>query len=427
MKKRQVVRLANDIELEFNNGNFTDKVDEIAYKNSVNVILLDINGRIIYTSQMVGNGARIIRTDLAINTKSLIKDVLESKNGKISYTSQFTKYKSQMFVYATLIPKSDVCLVMLDSIDPIDSTISVLQIQLIYVTIISLILSFVISIFISKKLSAPILNMNESAKKLATGNYNVIFEKGDYTEIDNLATTLNYATTELSKTDKLRKELIANVSHDLRTPLTMIKAYSEMIKDLSGNNKEKREEHLQVIIDETDRLTRLIEDMMDLSKLESGVFEIIKKDFNITEKVKNILHGFKSLYEKEGYEFILNANEVVNVNADETKIEQVIYNLLINAVNYSEENKKITINIYDNSENKTVKVEIVDNGCGITKEKLEYIWDRYYKTGEFHKTAKVGTGLGLSIVKNILKKHAGRFGAQSEESKGSTFWFELDK
>lgn len=424
MKKSEIIKLADKIESEYKKGNFVNTIDETAYKNSVNILLLDGKKNLIYTSEMTGNITRTFRPDI-IDVNELIDNMIESKNGKISYTTQLTKYKSQMFIYGTAIPNSNIYLVLMAPIDPIDSTTNVLQSQLVYITIISLIFSSIISIFISRKLAKPIVNIDEAAKKLAKGDYDVIFEKGDYTEIDNLVTTLNHTTTELSKTDKLRKELIANVSHDLRTPLTMIKAYAEMIKDLSGENKKKREEHLKVIIDESDRLTRLINDMMDLSKMQSGINEINKTEFNIVDTINHILKGFRVLHEKDGFEFLLNSPEEIKVNADETKIEQVLYNLIINAVNYSEENKKITINVLD-EENK-VKVEVVDNGCGISKDKLEYIWDRYYKSGEVHKTSKAGTGLGLSIVKNILEKHSGNYGVESIEGMGSKFWFELNK
>lgn len=424
MKKAEVIKLSEKIEKAYNTGNFIDSINEIAYKNMVSISLIDYNGNILYNSELQDNNLRSSHANVIVNTNDIINQIMNSRQKKISYTTQITKFKSQLFIYGTLIDKSNIFLVMVAPIDPIDSTTNVLANQLKYITAISLICSFIVSIFLSNKLINPISNIAKTANKLKKGDYDVVFERGYYTEIDNLATTLNAATNELGKTDKLRKELIANVSHDLRTPLTMIKAYAEMIRDISGDDKQKREEHLKVIIDESNRLTRLINDMMDLSKLESGVIEINKTEFDIVETIQILLKSFKMMYQKDGYVFNFNFNEPLMVCADETKIEQVIYNLVSNAVNYSDNDKNITINLMKDKNN--VKIEVIDHGRGIAKDKLPYIWDRYYKAGEVHKTSKTGTGLGLSIVKNIIEKHGQKYGVESEENKGSKFWFEVE-
>lgn len=425
MKKAEVIKLSEKIYDEYKKGNFINSIDQIAYKNSIGISIVDTYGNVLYTSQIQeDDNPRNQKPNILLNNADIVNQIINSPNGKVSYTMQIDRIKSKLFVYGMLLDKSNLCLVMTSSIDPIDSTISVLKNQLTYVTIISLVFSFVISIFISEKLSKPITKMNESAKRLKSGDYDVIFEKGDYTEIDNLATTLNAATNEMATTDKLRKELIANVSHDLRTPLTMIKAYGEMIQDLSGDNKEKRQQHIKIIIDEANRLTRLINDMMDLSKLESGVIVIKKEVFSITDTIRSMLLKFRNIYESQGYKFEFNVDEDIYVLADETKIEQVLYNLISNAVNYSDDNKNIIINLIKEKYN--LRVEVIDHGRGISKNKLMYIWNRYYKSGEIHKTSKTGTGLGLSIVKNILEKHGKKYGVESEENKGSKFWFELD-
>ena len=206
----------------------------------------------------------------------------------------------------------------------------------------------------------------------------------------------------------------------------MIKAYSEMIRDLSGDNKEKREEHLKVIIDETDRLTRLVNDMMDLSKIESGIISINKEKINFTEMASSLIDRIKlsSIDTEHTIEYIIPKD--LYVLADKTKIEQVLYNLIINAIKHSGEGKK-KILIKATATQKRVKVEVIDNGVGISKEDLEHIWDRYYKASESFTRNVQGSGLGLSIVKNILLKHKSNFGVESTEGKGSNFWFDLER
>ena len=268
--------------------------------------------------------------------------------------------------------------------------------------------------------------MNDTAKKLSKGDYNIVFEKCGYEELDELADTLNKATNSLERTDEIKRELIANVSHDLKTPLTMIKAYSEMIRDLSGDNKEKREEHLKVIIDETDRLTRLVNDMMDLSKIESGIISINKEKINFTEMASSLIDRIKlsNIDTEHTIEYIIPKD--LYVLADKTKIEQVLYNLIINAIKHSGEGEK-KILIKATATQKRVKVEVIDNGVGISKEDLEHIWDRYYKASDSFTRQVQGSGLGLSIVKNILIKHSSDFGVESELGNGSNFWFDLER
>lgn len=313
-------------------------------------------------------------------------------------------------------------LILLETeITPIDSTVDTLKVQLLCLTIVMIVLGVVLALFIAKKISEPIVSMNESAKELAQGNYKIEFEEKGSREVTELAHTLNYASSELSKVDALRSELIANVSHDLRTPLTMIKGYSEVMRDIPGENSP---ENLKVITDEASRLEDLVNDMLDLSKLESGNLGLDVSRFNLTQEIRSILGRYDKFAD---FTFIFEASEDVFVEADELKISQVIYNLVNNAVNYIGEDKTIIVRqmLHPASAAEMVRIEVIDHGAGIPANKLKDIWDRYYKVDKEHKRANVGTGLGLSIVKNILDMHGGSYGVASQEGEGSTFWFEL--
>ena len=273
---------------------------------------------------------------------------------------------------------------------------------------------------LSQKISHPIILVNHSAKELAKGNYSIEFAGKDYREIAELSETLNYAARELEKTETLRKELIANVSHDLRTPLTMIIAYAEVMRDLPGENTP---ENIQVVIDESSRLTNLVNDMLDISKLQAGVMERNSSVYNLTESIKSVLERYNKLKEQDGYIIDFQYQKDVMVKADEFKMYQVIYNLVNNAINYTGTDKKVEVR--QMIKNHTVRIEVADTGEGIAAEALPYVWDRYYKVDKTHRRAVMGTGLGLSIVKNILILHESAYGVESQQGKGSTFWFEL--
>ena len=334
--------------------------------------------------------------------------------------------KNNDLMYAKITKLSDgreIMVVADTRISPLDSTVKTLRIQLILCTIIAVIISFIVSFAISRHVAKPIETINKTAKKLAQGNFDVEFKGKGYREIEQLNDTLNCTSVELSKVDTLRCELMANVSHDMRTPLTMIVGYGEVMRDIPGENNP---ENVQVIIDEANRLTRFVNSVLDLSKLQSGMSEYNPEKTNLTGMLRDVEERYRKLMLDENFEITLSCagDEDVYIKCDEPKLFQVLLNLTDNAINYSNAPKKVVIKQTLN-EDGNVRVEVVDNGNGIDKDELPYIWDRYYKTDKSHKRNVAGSGIGLSIVKEILKIHSARFGVQTQKGVGSTFWFEL--
>ncbi len=311
--------------------------------------------------------------------------------------------------------------IMINSVlTPVNATVSTLKAQLKIISIIIIVIAFVLAVALSRSLSKSIIKINEGAKKLAAGDYDVKFNSHDYMEVSELSKTLNYAASELGKADSFQKELIANVSHDLRTPLTMIKGYAEVMRDIPGENTP---ENVQVIIEETEHLSGLVNDMLDISKLKAGTLSIQPEEYNITESIRHVLARYNKLREVEGYTIDFIYDTEVNVIADEQKMYQVLYNLVNNAINYTGDDKKVTV-IQKVSGN-TVRIEVKDTGEGVKQEDIPYVWDRYYKDKTAHKRAIQGTGLGLSIVKSVLELHGARYGVSSVQGQGATFWFEI--
>lgn len=328
------------------------------------------------------------------------------------------------YLYAKLVTLHNGTELMIISdvqVTPLDSTVEILKSQLITTSIIAFILTLVLSYIVSRYISKPIENLNTSAKKLAKGQFDTEFSAKGYREIEQLSDTLNYATKELSQVDKFRRELLANVSHDLRTPLTMIEGYAEVMRDIPGENTP---ENVQVIIDEAKRLTAFVNNILDLSKLQSGIQSLNIDTVNLTSMLSEISTRYENLMKSEGYSIEFTANDTVFIKCDENKISQAIHNLIDNAVNHTGDDKKIFIRQLVN-ENK-VRVEIADTGLGIPKQELPYIWDRYYKASSGHKRAVTGSGIGLSIVKSIFELHNAKYGVESNVNNGSTFWVELD-
>lgn len=300
-----------------------------------------------------------------------------------------------------------------------------LVIYLVMVGVLVLLVAVFISFSASQRLSAGLRQLSSTAVRFSQGDFNVSFANAEYQELADLSDTLNSVRDEVKKSGDFQRELLANVSHDLKTPLTMIKAYASMIREISGDNPEKRDKHLQVIIDEADRLTGLVNDVLNVSKVTSNLEEINFKVFNLTEFLYGIINKFEYLQETQGYQIMVDIDANLYTRADEEKIGQVIYNLLGNAVNYTGEDKTVYISLKADLTGERIKLKIRDTGKGISKEDLPDIWNRYYRAKENHSRPVKGTGLGLNIVKIILKNHSFDYGVESELGKGSTFWVDF--
>lgn len=304
----------------------------------------------------------------------------------------------------------------------LESTSRILRVQMIIATVVIIILSFLVSFVLSTAFSQDLRRLSDAAKRLSADDYTVHFDEKGFSEAIELARTLNYATAEIRKTEELRRELISNVSHDLRTPLTIIKGYAEMIRDLSGDDKEKREEQLDIIIKEADRLTALVNDILQLSKAQNQNTPLVTATFDLAETVRRVCKSFDLLCLRDGYTIDVNVAPLSLVVGNEQQLELVVYNLIGNAVNYTGADKKVYVTLEQRADD--VRFEVRDTGEGMDEEQLRHIWQRYYRASE-HKRSVVGTGLGLSIVQTILGRHQAEFGVSSMVGEGSTFWFEL--
>lgn len=442
IKTNDIKEVAETISKNIDNQELETLLDSMSHQSETTIEIINEDGFEVYSSKLfrVGFERRVKPAELNnLYQKALQNDgdyfeILNRENffappysskpfiGEIKETRR--KF-AQSMVYAKIVEKEDGTnvVVMLNSmITPVDSTVDTLRAQLVYVTGITLLLALLFALIISKRISKPIIRINKSAKELAKGNYDTTFNGHGYLEISELNDTLNYAAKELSKVEGLRRELIANISHDLRTPLTMITGYGEVMRDIPGENTP---ENVQIIIDESKRLTTLVNDILDISKLQSGTQNMTFEKYNLTQSIREILLRYAKLTEQDGYKLKFICNEDAWVYADPIKISQVIYNLINNATTYTGADKSVTI--IQSINNGSVKIEIVDTGEGIAQEMLPLIWDRYYKVDKAHKRAAIGTGLGLSIVKTILDLHEGaKYGVLSTVGQGSIFWFELN-
>lgn len=426
MKVAETSKIANEIKTQYRHSSkgFSDAIKDILNSNDIFIQIESSDGSILFRPS---NSENIPFQLYSIQVEMLKAKLKNSPLEKVAINVENTN-NSKTLAYACYLDKSSeekIILYLFSPLYPVQSTVSILRNQLKYITLIALALAVTVSLYLANRISKPIQDITTNAAKMGAGDYNVNFKGGQFTEISELADTLNKASNELEKTSLYQKDLIANVSHDLRTPLTMIKSYAELIRDISGDNPAKRAAHLQVIIDETDRLNTLVEDMLNLSRMQSKKIVLMRETFDIKEVCESLISSYDILTFQEGYTFKFNCPKSIMVNGDLAKIKQVLANLVNNAVKYCGLDKEIIVNI-KKTRNYKVRCEIIDHGAGIAPDELTHVWERYYKSSTHHVRDTEGSGLGLSIVKEILTLHNAKYGANSKLGRGSTFWFELD-
>lgn len=414
-------QILNSFEVD-SSAEFSKKMGEIASENDLCIEVVDRYGRSLYTKEF--------SVDCLIHGKEnstyfYQKKIIDNDNEPVWLKVPNPHNNYSMVLFGCALGDSENpegYLFINTALVPVGSTVSIIKSQLMVITLILIVFAFIISLFVSRKIARPIDRITASAGNLAKGDFNTEFDGRGYLEVKQLAEALTYAEKELSRVDTMQRDLIANVSHDLRTPLTMLKAYAEMIRDLSGDNPVKRNEHLEIIINETDRLSLMVNDILDLSKLESGRQKLEPSEFEISSKLGEIIDRFKGISEKMGYNINFTPDEKCTVFCDVVKIEQVIYNLINNAINYTGADKQVFVRQINRPDG--IVIEVEDTGDGIEPEKIKLIFDKYYRS-ENHKREVVGTGLGLSIVKAVLKLHGYDYGVRSVLGKGSVFWFRI--
>ena len=434
---RNTVKVADKISSESQSSDITSYIDDISRSNSILVFVTDTDGNIMYSSDEYkkghkfkderlempynGNGKemRFHYRELPENYTEFLSAVNASDNGEAELQND------DIYVYGKFIDfygsDEKAVLYVGTTLNAVGSTARIIRIQLIWVTLLSIIIAFVLALFMSKSFSKPVSQLNEKAHKLGEKDNDAEFSEGFCTELDELNKTLDTTSEKLKKNREFQNELLANVSHDLRTPLTMIKGYAEMIRDISREDEKQCAEDVAVIVEETDRLTALVNEILEYSELQMSDSEAVMNDIDLSETVASVADSFDKLYSNDGYVFERNIADDIHIKGNVSRLQRAIYNLLDNAVRHAGEDKWLGISLRTDNDKAIIKIS--DHGSGIAPEELEHIWDRYYTKRQ--RSGKGVSGLGLAIVKQIVSQHNGVCKAESEVGAGSVFSIEL--
>jgi len=440
-KTRQVRQISQIVADNVDNDQLSILLDRLSQENDTCIMLLDANCKRIMASEDIRMCLihRMSRRDLdwwcsrAPEDGSVVTELFQV-NPYPDETAEFPAFRGfsllrdisdrQSLLCARRVSLADGSqgyLLLNTVITPLVSTVDTLREQLMFITFIVLLGAVGLAFIISRSVTRPIIETNAAARSLPRGEYAPPRRASAYREMAELNQTLSAAAHEISQVERLQHELIANISHDLRTPLTMIGGYAEVMRDLPG---ESTPENMQIIIDETARLTSLVSEVMDFSRLQSGALAISPAEYPLTESLRAIVSRIAKLTAPDGYVIDFSPAEDVTALADEARISQVVYNLLGNALTYTGPDKRVTLT--QTLTGDKVRISIRDTGKGIPAEELPLIWNRYYRSQESHRRAIIGSGLGLSIVRGILEKHGVDFGVTSQEGAGTEFWFVLE-
>lgn len=427
---RNTVSAAESIVAESGNPRIADYIDEISRENTIVVYVTDTEGSPLYSSdefrkmhekhdERDDRGRKGIRGDrahyreLPDNYGEFLQMLRNSSDGTAELRSD------DLYVYGRYITFSgeDAVLYLGASLGSVGSAARIIRTQLLWVTLLSVAVGFVLAWFLSRSFAKPIAQLSEKAQNLSENQQRSSFTEGFCTELDELNATLDRTAVKLQQNREFQNEFLANVSHDLRTPLTMIKGYAEMIRDISREDEQQCAADVAVIVEETDRLTALVNEILEYSELQMTDKERIAEQVDLSEIITSVTDSFEKLYAKDGFIFGRNITADIHICGNASRLQRAFYNLLDNAVRHAGDDRWVGTVL--KADGQTAVVEISDHGSGIKPDDLERIWEKYYTNRQ--RRGKGVSGLGLAIVKQTVTMHGGKCEVISEPEKGSTF------
>ena len=409
------------------------------------------------TMMIIGSDNRIIQSNVGNDTVLLLQfmqivfhtgnhdsEVLEST---AQYTVERTKdnrLESEYLVLWGNLQNGNLIL-MRAAVESIRESVAIANRFLAYVGICAVILCAVIIYVVTRRITDPILRLAEISQRMNNLDFDAKFHSRGQNEIDllgehmnQMSETLEHTISELksannelkidiekkTEVDRMRKEFISNVSHELKTPIALIQGYAEGLQECINEDEASREFYCEVIVDEADKMNKLVKNLLTLNQLESGSEQVVFERFDLMELVKGVIQSTAILREQNGITLRLYGEGAEYVWADEFKTEQVLTNYISNAIHYASGEKRIEVNIKQKEE--AVRVEVFNTGSHIPEEDIDQIWDKFYKVDKARTREYGGNGIGLSIVKAIMDSFHRECGVRNEEN-GVTFWFELDR
>ncbi len=431
------------------NTNLETQLEQISIQNNFDILIKNDQNVSIYTSNKDFYSTLGQMNEMTIKFKVGMGEILEESEQYVIKKIKDTK-NGVTYVLLSAMLDNGYQLYIRIPLNAIQESVKISNNFLYLIAGITILISAVIVSYVSRRFTDPILELNDIAKKMSNLDFSQkyrITDAGD--EINNLGKSINAMSEKLEKTikqlrktnlelerdieekskiDEMRKSFISDVSHELKTPIALIQGYSEGLLENVNSDEESRKFYAEVIQDETNKMDKLVKQLLELMKLEYGKREFNDAKFNIVELEKEVVRKSKVMLEEKEIKVEFETPEEVNVIADDFYIEQVISNYLTNAIkNIKEVNNKKIIKIENsvNVEQGKVRIKVFNTGDNIPEEHMQKIWNRFYKIDESRNRTDGGTGIGLSFVKAVMNNYQNSYGVINKDD-GVEFYFELE-
>lgn len=426
---RFFINEAEEIVIMFNKYEITqksvinDRLDILTKVLSAKTAIMDIDGNTLYGQTSQDQSPRKLLLEPGFK-----EQILAGKN--VVFAGKIDGVNEEQFLVAVPLKKETRVIGLVVIFSPIDAVKqhvdSILGITLIG-ALIGIVLATILSIFVSRKMIRPLAKMEETARQITEGEFGRQIQVTSEDEVGRLARSFNRMSTELEekieaieRLDHLRQELLSDVSHELRTPLTVIQGFSEAVLDGLVKSKEQEKLYLSNIIDESERLRRLVDDLLDLKGMEAAkTFD--EMEYVVLNKLAQItVERLRNMAKSKEIKLTLSVPEqTITILGNIDRLKQVLTNLLDNAIKHSEVGGVVRVEL--GLEYNCTFISVENSGSGIPREDIENIWERFYKVDKSRSRRGTGTGLGLSIVKKIIEMHGGKVSAESEPGHGAVF------
>ncbi len=442
---KQVYQKVNDYyNTENTNVDLETELKKIAYKNNFDILIKTDTNLIIFTSDREFLSSTYILKDInEIKSKSI-----EENETKINVKVTTDEVNNVSYMFLTGILDNGYVLYIRMPISPIEESVKISNTVLLMIGGITLVVAGIIASFISRKFTSPILQLNDIANKMAKLDFSKKYRITDTEdEINELGRSINTMSDKLeatikelqknnielekdieekSKIDEMRKQFISDVSHELKTPIALIQGYAEGLIENVNSDEESRKFYAEVILDETNKMDKLVKQLLELMKLEYGKREFDNEKFNINELINEVLRKCSVMINEKNIKVYFENKEPIYVYADEFYMDQIITNYLTNAIKHAEEVEKETkIEIKVEKVSNKIRVSVFNTGENIPEEDLQRIWGRFYKLDSSRNRQDGGSGIGLALVKAIMNNYQNEYGVENEKN-GVEFYFDMD-
>ena len=420
------------------------KFEQISYNNNLDIVISTYDGSILLSSGKEKHNTIKRLQNAILSNKDGAKSIVHTDVYDITLDEDEYVNDNFLILTGTL---SDGNLVMIRyAMENMKVALGVVDRTLIIIGLLALVLAFLLTEFIARRLTQPIVELTNISKKMSELDFDVKYRTRDSrTEIDILGEHMNTMSSSLEnaldelqeankelkkdieikeKNEEMRKEFLSNVSHELKTPIALIQGYAEGLSEGMADDPESRAYYCEVIVDESQKMNKMVQQLLSLNELEYGVNSVEVTEFNISELIRSLVNASKILIENAGIKLSFEMGEDVIVNSDEYLVEVVFSNFLSNAIHYCKNENVIKVSQVDRGD--TVLISVYNSGDTILEEDIERLWDKFYKIDKARTREYGGSGVGLSIVKAAVESINGKYGVYNLDN-GVTFWFEIYK